>query len=238
MALRSICLVFFLVVILLGVPMVAGTIAGLFSYGVVDPDGAFAWISVHHLVQAAIFLAIIQINRKIQPLDFGLTWGNIQVGKQYVRRFTVVFALGTIVFSALLFMMGSFQPVSFPLSARNIGGYLGFQLLLSGPSEELIFRAFAITMFGLVLRGRVFGGRVSTANLAAAVVFGLAHVKFSISPLQFSYSPMQVLFSLGLGLVYGDCLEKTGSVFYPMIMHSVGNVLSVAVSIISSYWAL
>lgn len=104
--------------------------------------------------------------------------------------------------------------------------------MLTGPSEELIFRAFAITMLGLVLKGRVFSGKVSTANIVAAVVFGLAHVRFSFAPFQVSYSAMQVLYAAGLGLFYGDCYEKSGSVLYPMMMHSIGNVLSVTATIL------
>ncbi len=66
----------------------------------------------------------------------------------------------------------------------NIIGQLSFQLLLSGPSEELIFRAFAITMLALVIKDRVFNGKASAANIIAAVIFGLAHMSFSFHPLQ------------------------------------------------------
>jgi membrane protease YdiL (CAAX protease family) len=45
---------------------------------------------------------------------------------------------------------------------------------------------------------------------------------------------MQVVFSVALGIFYGDCYEKSGSVFYPMIMHSIGNVLSVSATILTT----
>jgi uncharacterized protein len=41
----------FLTVLLLGVPRLAGAFADLFDYSAIDPDGAFAWISVHHIAQ-------------------------------------------------------------------------------------------------------------------------------------------------------------------------------------------
>jgi membrane protease YdiL (CAAX protease family) len=84
------------------------------------------------------------------------------------------------------------------------------------------------------VRGRAFSGKVSLANIVAAVIFGLAHVSFSFAPFQVSYSPMQVVFSVALGIFYGDCYEKSGSVFYPMIMHSIGNVLSVSATILTT----
>ncbi|MGI6566766.1 MAG: CPBP family intramembrane glutamic endopeptidase [Limnochordia bacterium] len=232
--LKSLSWTLLLTVVLLGIPKSAGNIASVFDYGAIDPDGSFAWLCVHHLVQGAIFWAIMLGIRKISPLDLKLSWGNKKVGWKYVLRFTLIFSIGMIASFLITLVTKSFQPFPHPLTAKNILGYLGFQLFLSGPSEELIFRAFAITMLGLVVRGRAFSGKVSLANIVAAVIFGLAHVSFSFAPFQVSYSPMQVVFSVALGIFYGDCYEKSGSVFYPMIMHSIGNVLSVSATILTT----
>ncbi|MFY9526503.1 MAG: CPBP family intramembrane glutamic endopeptidase [Limnochordia bacterium] len=230
--LKSVSWTFLLTFILLGIPKLAGQIASAFAYGTIDPDGVFAWLAVHHLVQAAIFLAMIAGIRRINPLDFGFSWGNRKVGTYYVLRFTLIYSLFMLGSVLLMLLTKSFQPFPHPLTARNILGYLGFQLFFSGPSEELIFRAFTMTMLGLVLKGKGFSGRFSTANIAAAVIFGLAHVSFSFVPLQISYSPVQITLSFVLGLFYGDCYEKSGGVFYPMLMHSISNVLSVSVTIL------
>ena len=165
-------------------------------------------------------------------MDFGFSWGNRQVGRRYVLRFTLIFSLFMVGSLLIMLLTKSLQPFPHPLTARNLLGYLGFQLFLSGPSEELIFRAFAITMLGLVLKGRGFSGKASYANIVAAVIFGLAHVSFSFAPFRISYAPMQVIFAVVLGLFDGDCYEKSGSVFYPMMMHSISNVLSVSATIL------
>lgn len=232
--LRNILWVLFWAVLLLGVPRLAGIIAGLFDYQAIDPDGAYAWISVHHIVQALIFLIFIFVLNRFKPLAYGFGWGNKEVGKKYVLRFALFFAIYTVgaFFTVILSRSSQFFP--YPLTATNIIGQLGFQLLLSGPSEELIFRAFAITMLALFIQGRVLKGKVSAANLVAANIFGLAHVGFSFAPFELSYSPMQVLYSIGLGLLYGDCYEKSGSMYYPMIMHSYTNVLMVGLGVIVS----
>ncbi len=124
---------------------------------------------------------------------------------------------------------------------RNIAGQLGFQLLLSGPSEELIFRAFAITMLALSANGvvvgkpifTVLGGDLSVANLIAAVIFGLAHVRFSFAPFSMSYSTFQVIYATVLGLFYCVCYERSKSMIYPMLMHSISNVVAVSVSVVT-----
>lgn len=231
---KSCCWVLFLTLILLGVPKLAGIIADSFDYGTIDPDGAFAWLFVHHLVQAGIFLIGIMVINKFTDLDFGLGWGNRKIGLRCVLMFALVFSLYVVVIFGVGILTNSLSPFIYPMEPRNIVGYLSFQLFMSGPSEELIFRAFALTMLGLVTKKRIFQGKVSLANLIAAVIFGLAHVSFSLAPLSISFTTSQVIFSIVLGLFYGDCFKKSGSVIYPMIMHSFGNVLMVGFTIVAT----
>ena len=234
-ALQKSLWILFLTVLLLGVPRLAGAIAHLFDYQAIDPDGSYAWISVHHIVQAFIFIIIIIATTRYIPLDFGFKWGNKRLGKKYVLLFTMIFGAGSVVTHIATILSGAFQPFQYSLTTTNIFGQMGFQLLLSGPSEELIFRAFAITMLALFIRGRFFKGKISCANLIAAVIFGLAHVGISFDPFSLTYHPFQVILSIILGIVYGDCYEKTGSVLYPIILHSISNVVMVGLTIIATF---
>lgn len=229
---KAICWVLFLTLLLLGVPKLAGAIANAFDYRVIDPDGSFAWLFVHHIAQAGIFIIAIMGIIRFKNLDFGLGLGNVKAGKRCVLLFSLFFSLYLVVTFGIAILTESLPLFSYPMVPRNIIGYLSFQLLMSGPSEELIFRAFAITMIGLVVKGRVFSDKVSLANLVAALIFGLAHMSFSFAPLSVSFSTIQVVYSIVLGLFYGDCYEKSGSVIYPMMMHSISNVLSVGATII------
>lgn len=233
--LKSILWVLFLTVLLLSVPKLSGIIAGLFDYQLIDPDGSYSWISVHHMVQALIFTIIIFILNKCKPLEFGFGWGNIEAGKKYVLLFSLFFGIYTVGAFLTAILTNTVQPFEYPLTATNILGQMSFQLLLSGPSEELIFRGFSITMLALLIRGRLFKGTVSTANTIAAAIFGLAHVKFSFAPFEVSYNSFQVILAITLGLFYGDCYEKTKSIYYPMMMHSISNVVMVGLTIIASF---
>ena len=235
-AIKSIVWVLLLTLILLGVPRLSGMIASLFDYAAIDPDGAYAWISVHHIIQALIIIMMIIVIRMVKPLEFGFSWGDKEAGKKYVISFTLIFGAGSLVTHILMVMASSFEPFAYPLTTTNIIGQLSFQLLLSGPSEELIFRAFAITMLALVIKNRVFHGKASMANIIAAVIFGLAHMSFSFAPFAASYNTYQVVMSIVLGLFYGDCYEKTRSMVYPMLMHSISNVLMVGFTVIATYF--
>ena len=232
--LKRIIWVLLLTILLLGVPRLSGTIASLFDYSAIDPDGAYAWISVHHIAQALIFIGIIFGIKLFKPFSFGLGWGDKKAGLRYVLKFTLIFGVGSLVSHVLAILTNSFQPFAFPLTATNIVGQMGFQLLLSGPSEELIFRAFAITMLALLLKNRIFNKKASSANIIAAVIFGLAHVGFSFTPFEIRYSLYQVIMAIVLGLFYGDCYEKTKSMYYPMMMHSISNIIMVGLSIIAT----
>jgi len=229
---------FFAIVLLstliLFIPRAAGYFASLFDYSSIDPDGSFAWISVHHIFQAFVFLLIMVLLKKKYHFDFGFHWGDKATGKLITLRFIKYFTLYNIGAYAILILTNSFQVFQFPLKSINIIGYMGFQLLLSGPSEELIFRAFAITMFTMLIKGKPIANHISPATLLAAVIFAMAHIGFSFAPFAVTYNASQLLLALVLGIFYGICYEKSGSMYYPMIMHSYSNILMVGTTIVLS----
>lgn len=221
-------------ILVLIIPRAAGYFANLFNYSSIDPDGSFAWISVHHIFQAFVFLLIMVLIKKKYHLDFGFHWGDKTTGKIITLRFIKYFTLYNIGSFAILILTNGFQAFQFPLTSSNIIGYMGFQLLLSCPSEELIFRAFAITMFTMLIKRKTITPHISPATLLAAVIFSIAHIGFSFGPFVITYSASQLLLALVLGIFYGICYEKSGSMYYPMIMHSYSNILMVGTTIVLS----
>lgn len=225
-----------LVVFLLGAPKIGAWVADLLDYSRIDPDGAFMWISIHHIVQALLILIVGLILTKRFKVDFYLGMGQKEVGFRYLKRFLLIFLIYVAVAFASTIIISGVPSFQYPLTARNISGSLGFQLLLSGPSEEIIFRAFAMTMFVLLIGKKRLNKHLSYANLFAAIVFGVAHMQISLSPFDVSFKTTQVLLAIGLGYFYGDCYEKSKSVVYPMLMHSLSNVMMVGVTIVLSYF--
>ena len=227
--------ILFIALILLGVPRLAGLFANQFNYIGIDPDGAFAWITIHHIVQALLLLPVIFILVRTKDYNFGFSVGDKKVGLYFVRLFAIIFTIYMVVSLIIVFLVGNFNTFPYPLTIRNILGQLGFQLFLSGSSEELIFRAFAITMLSLYLKGSFFSGKISSANFIAAIIFALAHVGFNFFPFSMTYDPFQLVYAGTLGITYGICYERSKSMIYPMIMHSMSNVVAVGVSIIAGF---
>jgi membrane protease YdiL (CAAX protease family) len=202
--------------------------ANIFNYRSIDPNGAFMWISVHHIVQAIIALALIFLFAKILHLDFGFRPGKVALGLKCVGIVSAALFVYMIVSYIVGYSFDLVGPYGYPLNGRNIMGTLAFQLLLSGPSEEVLFRALPITLLMFIMK-KDTGKLISIEAVIAAFLFSIAHVNWSISSsgLSLQYDIVQLVFAFVLGTTQGVVFQKTGSVFYSMAIHSISNLLAV-----------
>jgi membrane protease YdiL (CAAX protease family) len=203
-------------------------IAALIPYKQIDPFDSFAEISIHHAVQLFIALLIIMVLSKLLNLNFYFQSGDKKTGIKSLTIFTAVFALISIVLHSFMAFNKQLPVYAFPLDARNIIGTLGFQLLLSGPAEEVVYRALPV-----VLLTRSFGksieikGSITLEVILASVLFAFAHVKWSLAPLKFEADYFQIIYAFVLGTIIGIAYQKSKSILYPILMHSFCNVLMV-----------
>ena len=99
-----------------------------------------------------------------------------------------------------------------------------------GLSEETLFRAFPITVLIVILNRRfnIFHLKISQAGVIAALLFCYAHIGYHIYPFEiYSFHISQLFTAAGLGLLYAVIFEETKSILYPMIIHSVSDVIPV-----------
>ena len=200
-----------------------GIVSRSFDYSSIDPDGLYAEVAVHHIVQMLCAIAAILIISKVRKTDgFKLRPRYDSKGIKY----TVIFCAVLAVYYLVVYIAGSFtgtiSTYDYELNGVNISGTLGFQLLLSGPSEEILFRSLPITVLLSVLDPDKKRDR-TIAVFGAAFLFGVAHIKL----IAFSIPWFQVCYAFVLGIAYGYTFIRTRSVIYPMIMHSMSNVISV-----------
>lgn len=130
---------------------VGGMVADLLPCERFDPYKAFAWVSVHHITEMLIALAVIIILSKLLKVDFGFGLVDREKGTKYVVVYTAIFAGVTLVCHMLMLIHNMLPVYNFPLNKGNVVGTLGFQLLLSGPAEEILYRALPITMLLYIL---------------------------------------------------------------------------------------
>ena len=200
-----------------------GYISRLFDYSSVDNDGLFMQVSVHHIVQMACALIVIILLNRLAKI------GGFKLRPEYDPKgikYTVIFCAVLLLYYLGAYIVGHFtQMIStydYELNSTNVIGTLGFQLFLSGPSEEILFRSLPVAFLIYVLKPDSRKDRV-IAIACAAVLFGLAHIDFPTLTIPW----FQVCYAFILGLAYGFTLVRTKSIIYPMIMHSMSNVISV-----------
>lgn len=67
-------------------------VADIFPCEKFDPYKAYAWISIHHVTEMLLALAVIMILSKLLKVDFNLGLGGRKKGTKYVVTFTAIFA--------------------------------------------------------------------------------------------------------------------------------------------------
>lgn len=205
-----------------------GAIADTFSYEKIDPNNAFAWQSVHHIVMLLIGLAVVAVSSRLFKDNFGFQLGDRKTGMRYFIIFAAVLTVISLIYHISMRISGRPLTYDFALNTRNVLGTLGFQLLLSGPAEEILYRALPVTVLIHALGKSVrLKGSITWEVVLASLLFSIAHIKWSLSPFTVDANVSQLLYAFAIGTVQGLAYQESRSVYYPILMHSVSNVLMV-----------
>lgn len=203
-------------------------IAGMIPYQHLDTFDSFARISIHHTVQLLIGLAAILVLSKRMHVNFHFELGDKKVGIKILAIFTTTFTVISVLQHAQMAMNNQLPVYGFPLDARNLLGSLGFQLFLSGPTEEVVYRALPV-----ILLSHAFGrsvkikGCITLEVVMSSVLFTLAHIRWSLVPFTIEADYFQIMYAFVLGTVQGITYQRSRSILYPVLMHSFSNVLMV-----------
>lgn len=197
-----------------------------------DPDGVFLHITFHHVAQLAMTLGIMAAAIRLVPgqswRGFGFTWNRTRESLAWVGVFAGVWLVIQTVGGVLLVSQGTSADPGYPRDARNVIGVLAFQLLLSGSSEEPLFRGLIMTA---MLAGwvRVFASERALGWCAVAgstLVFMFDHVNFSLTPFAVTHvNLLQQATLLTFGVFYGVVFWRTRSLVGPIVAHGVLNVI-------------
>ena len=208
-----------------------GFIADLFQYAVIDKDDTFMSISVHHIIQMIVALVLIFVISKKSDLEFWLKPRLNKSGILYTTIFAIVILIYVLISYVVGYSLNTIAPYAYELNVANVLGTLGFQLFLSGTSEEILFRAFPITVLGGVI-GKDNKKGYAFIIVIASVLFSVAHIQWSLFPVSLTFSWFQLIYAFILGIAYGFTYVKSESIIYPMIMHGLTNFFMVGIGYI------
>lgn len=199
--------------------------AGWVDYKAVDPNNVFMRLSIHHAVQMLLTLGVIGLIARLLNVDFGFGRGDLKVGVRFLAIFSAAFLGIALVSHCAMYFTGNLPVYKFPLTPGNILGTLGFQLFLSGPSEEILYRALPITLFVFFIgRSITLKDDVTVEIVAASLLFSIAHIQWSLAPFTINVNYFQLVYAFAMGTIQGVAYQRSRSIFYPMLMHSVSNV--------------
>lgn len=212
-------------------------VAGWFDYTAWDPYNVFASNWVHHMVMLAVALVVIALLHAAFKVEFHGGWGDKALGMKYVLVFTTMMASIAIATHVFLWLGGNLPTYGYPLRLGPVVGNLAFQLFLSGPAEELLYRMLPIPLLAWAIGPTdAINWKIPPHVVVAALLFACAHMKWTFSPFAVQADLMTVVYAGAMGIIQGIAYQRCGSIVYPMMLHSFSNVLMVGTGYVFTAW--
>jgi membrane protease YdiL (CAAX protease family) len=219
-----------------GLPYLAAYAAILCSHWFHTPSPRgpiLPWLYSQHAFQLIFALIGIAVMKWFVPADYGL---HLPRGRSYLGA-----AILWGVFFGVLMTLVDYAPellaqtkpnLGFPLTTPNVAGWLFFEGVYVGPTEEIPFRSLLVTYLAATMPGTLRIGRfqMNWAGVIVALIFALLHAtNFSLRAWPLALG--QQIYAFALGVLYAYWLEKSRSIAAPIIGHNVGDFVEYAIAI-------
>lgn len=180
------------------------------------------WNYAQHTVWLVLSIIAIAIAVRVVPTDYGLHGPD---KKSYVLPAIV----GGVVFGVLMagvdyaphILAHTAPKLGYSVGSGKMLGWLGFNGLYAGPTEEVPFRALLVSYLAATMPGKWHVGRfaMNGAGVVAAAIWAFYMAGFLAAPLVTALLQFLVQFLFGVLLAYW--LEKSKSVLAPIVGHNV-----------------
>lgn len=189
------------------------------------------WLYVQHGAQLLVGLLLIWVVKRWVRADYGLHWprGRTEFAPALVwgALFGIIM---TLVDYAPQILSRTHPSLDYPLTTGNTAGWLFFEFVYVGPTEEIPFRALLVTYLAATMPGKVRIGRwqMNWAGVIVAIMFALLHAtNFNLRAWPLALG--QQIYAFLLGVLYAYWLEKSQSIVAPIIGHNVGDGVEYAI---------
>lgn len=217
-----------------GLPMLAARAAAACSKLLQTPSPrgpVLPWLYSQHAFQLLFALIAIAVIKRFIRADFGL---HLPRAKSYVPEailWGVAFGvLMTLVDYAPQLIAAVKPDLGYPLTRESVGGWLFFEGVYVGPTEEIPFRSLLVTYLAATMPGKLRLRRfeMNWAGVIVALLFALLHAaNFNVRAWPLALG--QQVYAFALGVLYAYWLEKSKSILAPVIGHNVGDVVEYAI---------
>lgn len=190
--------------------------------------GAFS----HRAIQFFISFALLCMIMKWADIKSNFGLNQVIVGLKRFKWIFVLWPILTMIFFACAsrFIEGFNQYLInlYPIDLKWVLAKIGRDvLLLDAFSEEILYRAFIITLLKCAFKESVNirSFSISHAALLSVPIFALSHIQVSLFPFTIvSYDVIQLGLTLITGLMFAYAYERTQRIMVPVILHGFTNL--------------
>ena len=236
-------LVPFIVAVLLayGLPYIATEVvdsARHYSHLVPGFADTLRWTYAQHTVWLLLAVAAIAIAVRVVPADYGL---HAPEEKSYLLPAVFWGLLFGALMAAIDYAPSLIAHIAPKLEASqtaNVPGWLAFNALFAGSTEEIPFRALLVTYLAATMPGkwRVGGFSMNAAGVVAAIIYAFYAAGFLSAPMLIALGRFMGQFLLGTLCAYW--FEKSKSVLAPIVGHNISSVTEYALGLLMiARWA-
>lgn len=203
-------------------------------FGAFDPGNTWSVITVHHLFQGLVALALVFAYARFSKTgmaDFGFTRARFHESLRPVGVFCLFWLIIQFAFGYLhIYVLKLPYSLPYRINTFNFTTYFLFEVLLSGTSEEILFRSMILLVISHILRNESKPFRLAAAIGISTFIFMLDHISFTLSPFRLThFNVYQQLTALVCALFYAWLIEKYKTVYSAMLAHNLVNgVITVA----------
>jgi hypothetical protein len=179
---------------------------------------------VDHTVMLLMALGLIGLASRRSRVDYGL---HMPRGRSFVAT-AIVLSVMIGIFMAVVdyapYIFGRIAPpLDYSFSSSNVGGWMIFYGLYSGPTEEIAFRGLLVTYLTSTMPGKIRYRRMSMngAGVVVAAIFALGMAVYALMTSTLLVALAQVSYVFAFGLFAAYWLEKSKSILAPAIGHNV-----------------
>ena len=184
-----------------------------------------SWIisDLVHLPQLLIpFLLILYITRG-KPSEYGFNLNEDPPTFSHSRMFLIgaCFGLFMIVKPVIQVFTSSSVGVPEPVTLVNVLGYMSFQWIIVGLSEETMFRGLIQTYLMKNLCGEIviLGNTLHLGTLFSAFFWGGFHI-INVINMPLGAALLTVAVTTPIGLIMGYVYQRTGSLLSTILVHN------------------
>jgi membrane protease YdiL (CAAX protease family) len=203
----------------------AAALSAIFIHSPAPHGPTLPWLYSQHGFQLAIALIVIAVVRRFVPADYGL---HAPREKTFIASAILWGAFFGVLMTAVDYapqLLAHTKPVlGYPLTPQAATGWLFFEGVYVGPTEEIPFRALLVTYLAVTMPGKLHIGRfnMNWAGIIVAVIFALLHAT-SFDTRAWPQALGQQIYAFALGVLYAYWLEKSKSIVAPIIGHNVSD---------------